>query len=172
MAVKRTRTPPAASLMTSLRRSEAARPRPLNKAFRGRARQWEEWGGACGVGAAARARAAADHEVGGKDTLQRRRGREGAALQAGTLVRAGGGNMAARSARPGPSAPGFGAAPTPRLCSPLYLSYWNLVSPFVPSPSAVPFILLNSPSPNPRRGRNVRGGLFGDRSGPSGETDF
>lgn len=45
--VKRARTPPAASLVTSLRRAEAARPRPLNKAFRGRARQCEEWGGAC-----------------------------------------------------------------------------------------------------------------------------
>ena len=62
------RAPPTASLVTPSRRVEAVPPRPLNTAFLGCASEkGDGWGVCfCFVGVAVWARAAADHEVGGK----------------------------------------------------------------------------------------------------------
>ena len=140
-----TRAPPPASLHTSLRRAETARLRPLNKAFRGRARQCKEWGGAC-VEWGPRPGSEPPRTKRWAERLLCSRGAEGRALPCRrAFVRAGGGNMAAPSAGLGPSAPGFGAAPSHGFAHPFNLPFWNLVSPSAPFPQ--PFLLPSSTLP-------------------------
>lgn len=76
------RAPPSTSQVTSSRSAEAAQPRPLNKGLPGRAAQGVDWGRGPGQ-SCCRLRG------GRPDFLQLRRGREGAALQEGVLVRGG-----------------------------------------------------------------------------------
>lgn len=71
--------------------------------------------------------------------------KEGAALRAGAL----GPGREEGTWRPHGRAGPLRRDPLLRLCSPLSLPSWNLVSPFVPSPSAMPFAFIGSPSSAP-----------------------
>lgn len=117
------KAPPTMSLVTSSRRAESARPHPLNMVFPGRARQCEEWGGACvvcgcGLGKSRRG------PWGGRKGCVAAETRTGGRCWASGRPHAGagGGNMAAG---PGPFAPGS-ARLLPLLCLHFYLPFWNL----------------------------------------------
>lgn len=119
-------------------------------------------------GDAAQGRAAADCEVGGQTALQLRRGRRGAALQKGVLVRGGRREHGGALNQARTLSCWLWCGPRPRLSSPLYLPSWNPVSLPLQSffPSAASFTFIDSPALTSHWVK-VRTGLSVSRSGLS-----
>lgn len=153
--------PPSTSQVTSSRSAEAAQPRPLNKGLPGRAAQGVDWGRGSGQ-SCCRLRG------GRPDFLQLRRGREGAALQEGVLVRGGRREHGGALNQARTLSCWLRCGPRPRFSSPLYLPSWNPVSLPLHSffPSATPFTFIDSPTLTSHWVK-VRAGLSVSRSGLS-----